>query len=203
MLDQRLACEVGRHDTCGTANLPQFGRGAFPENMNDGKTYEWFKYAVATFPDSTWIAKMDTDVAVKWERFTSLLNHQTAELQYVGFMNTHEACGRGPHCPPPKCRSMAGSCWVYMSGGFYGVTMPLARTLVTCDYYYSNCHGLEDLMFGKAVKACAPDIVRPMLLDMTHTRAWCHSKAINATHIRNSIFPQSCETSWTATGVET
>lgn len=174
------------------AALPAFVQGSFVENMNHGKTFEWFSYAAETFPSSDWILKMDTDVAVDWMAVAKWLQDVTHSLRYIGLVNDFERCGSYPTCPPAGCSNLTGSCWVYMSGGFYGLSTELAKRVVACRYYKSHRVGDEDLQLGKAVKECAANRVEVQLVSVPQKAAWCHSKAANLTHIRNGLFPADC-----------
>jgi hypothetical protein len=194
MLHQQLAMREGQEvlNRWGqNANLPQFVQGQFDENMNAGKTLAWFQYASRAYPHSSWIVKMDTDVAVDWMSVQQWWMQSADSFKYMGFVATHQGCGAFDYCPPLGCHNMSGSCWVYMAGGFYGVTTPLAMVLSQCSYYSSNAVGHEDLTFGRAVKRCAGHRTVEIVADDNSSIPWCHSKAVNRTHIRNGWKPNN------------
>lgn len=184
MLDQSLAIQAEGETH---SRLPRFVKGEFAENMNEGKTLAWFQYAAKSFPSSSWIFKLDTDVALNWTALKHYWLETTHNLTYMGAMNRFETCGGFSHCPPRGCRDMSGDCWVYMSGGFYGVTTQLAGILSECVWYNANSHDIEDLKFGRAVKECSKVLVN--LVDVPRNESWCHSKTVNVTHIRNGWLP--------------
>ena len=129
MADQVMVGD-GHNDTLPRGvPLPQFVRGKFKENMNDGKTREWFRYAVKAFPASDWIMKLDADVSVNWRALQPLLLDTNVTLRYMGVVNDWVRCGTADFCPPKDCFDMVGKCWVYMSVGFYGLSLGLARQL--------------------------------------------------------------------------
>ena len=177
--------------------LPQFVRGDFRENMNHGKTREWFRYAAKAFPSSDWIMKLDADVSVNWTALQPQLLDTNAKLRYIGVVNDFFRCSQKLYCPPKECWDMAGKCWVYMSGGFYGLSRDLARHLASCKYFEENAIGHEDLKLGQAVKACTPSPEAVKVINvMPIGHAWCHSKHLkkgqNATLIRLGWSPGDC-----------
>jgi hypothetical protein len=188
MLEQQLALEANLEDSRDAAtSFPVFVRGLFPENMDDGKTYEWFRSASSAYPSSDWIIKFDTDVAVNWTAATPWLRNTTSKMRYFGLKHSHQSCGKLDKCPPPGCQDMSGSCWTYMSGGFYGLSTPLASIISNCSYYQANKLGSEDLMVGKAIKHCAASSYDVQMISIPLMAAWCHSKAVNLTHTRNGM----------------
>lgn len=163
-----------------------------PENMNGGKTFEWFEAAARAFPSAAFVFKCDTDTAVNWELLEPYLVAARAKspLTYIGHMNDHESCGRFSHCPPKGCADMAGNCWVYMSGGFYGLSGALADRLARCAHARAHRAGPEDLVTGKGVKRCGEGAE-----NVVHVRngiAWCHSKKNTPAHIAGGTFPEGC-----------
>lgn len=160
--------------------------------MNGGKTFEWFQHAAKAYPSASFVFKCDTDTAVDWGALEPYLSdlRSSGDLSFVGHMNDWESCGHFSHCPPKGCRNMTGDCWVYMSGGFYGLSGALARRLADCPYAQANRVGPEDLVTGKGVKRCGDGTER-----VEHVRngiAWCHSKQNTPAHVRNGTFPAGC-----------
>ena len=192
MLKQNLGTLVhpSKPHHVAQSGLPRFVQGDFAENMNHGKTLAWFEYATRAHPRSHWIFKLDADVVVDWTKTIQWLQG-AGEFQYLGALNTFEKCGGFSTCPPPGCHDMSGSCWVYMSGGFYGVTTRLAHVLATCQYYKTHFTGHEDMTFGRAVKMCAASSISVDVVDVPRNNSWCHSKEISATHVLNGSLPMS------------
>lgn len=167
-------------------NLPVFVRGDFPENMNDGKTFEWLRYAASAFPNSHWILKIDSDAAPVWMKLQQHLLNTTNELRYLGVVLGYTGCGSGAHCPPQNCSDFSGSCWVYMQGALYGVSTRIAQLIAQCEYAAANKVGFEDLVVGKMIKNCVPNAHETVQIIRLQNQAWCHSKVVNVTHIRNN-----------------
>lgn len=197
MVSQGRAVEATTSDasvsSSAGASLPVFVRGSFPENMNAGKTREWFRYAVSAFSTSAMVIKMDVDVVVKWDLLEPhfVLANATSEL-YLGRVNDFFRCGQASHCPPHGCTDFSNGCWVYMSGGFYGVSLEVAKRLADCKFFARHFKGDEDLMTGLAIKACSPDPSRVKLAKFQAGTAWCHNTHANATSIRHGLFPPDC-----------
>jgi hypothetical protein len=195
LLDERLAVEstaveTESEDTLSRHRfLPQFVKGEFPENMNDGKTREWFRWAASVFPYSQWILKVDTDVTINWHDLGTILSDTKREMRYLGIINDSARCGGGDLCPPVGCMSQEGSCWIYMSGGFYGVSTQLAQVLGGCSYYQQHDKGHEDVRFGQAVKHCIHNTSALWIVNVPVGQAWCHSKATTTTHVRLGQMP--------------
>lgn len=101
---------------------------------------------------------------------------------YFGRVNDYRWCGLHKHCPPLGCTDFRGKapeqiptlatkehpqegpgmiknkdagkpCYVYMSGGFYGVSRKLAVKMANYPQISSLHHGLEDIQIGKLVAA--------------------------------------------------
>lgn len=191
MLHQLLAQEAGvpfpRHNTTlrQMARLPLIVRGNFVENMDNGKTLAWYLYATSAYPSCNWILKMDIDTSVNWYSMIPWLSSTHDSLQYIGLVNDWVRCGQGVVCPPRGCTNMAGDCWIYMSGGLYGASLPLAQLISRCSYYREHAVGYEDLQFGLAVKHCSAGQGNISLVNVPLGMSWCHSKRLNLTHMRN------------------
>jgi hypothetical protein len=173
--------------------LPKFVKGAFPENMDEGKTREWFRWAAEAFPSSHWILKVDTDVSIDWFKFGAFLARNVGSgLRYVGYVNDRARCGGYEHCPPEGCKDMKGDCWIYMSGGLYGASTQLAKVLNNCSYYKQHAIGYEDLQFGMAVKHCVQNIDSLRVIKMPVGTGWCHSKSVTQAQVRLGKMPNGC-----------
>lgn len=134
------------------------------ENMNTGKSLEFFSYAARAFPWATHIGKMDLDTFPYLHDLTTSLHHKLrggCQAHYVGLPMDKIRCGPSKdYCPPRKCglpvgedffRYARGNCWSYMQGGLYIMSRNLAEN-VTRDQYWNSSHtGDEDLLAGKAV----------------------------------------------------
>lgn len=135
------------------------------ENINEGKTYYWFRQAVNELKNKkilhpkSGIVKMDIDTVVNWTKFTDTFFSQLSPNYYIGRVNTHEWCGGYAHCPPAHCKTFDHSCWVYMSGGWYALSLSLASQLILdCTYPEKNSIGYEDLMVGQWIFNCKTNI---------------------------------------------
>ena len=176
---------------------PDIVVGGFVENMNGGKTYEWWAHAAKAYPNASFVFKVDTDTSVKWPRLAAALPEALANataqgtpMVLFGHRNDHEACGRFSHCPPKGCTDIDGDCWVYMSGGFYGMSGDLVRAVGGCSWAAANKAGFEDMRSGQSASHCAGRRVH-----VAHVRngiAWCHSKKNTADNIRSGTFPEGC-----------
>lgn len=162
------------------------------ENIEAGKTFQWFKYAARHFPRSDWIFKVDTDTAVNWTAVTNTLLASSGWFGYFGHVMDHDGCGRASFCPPIGCKNLRGDCWIYMQGGFYGVSTGVAQLIMECPYAQRHKNGLEDLVFGRMVNNCMKD-VDVDILTMGKGQGWCHNKNITLTQIREGgRFPATC-----------
>jgi hypothetical protein len=129
------------------------------ENMNEGKTLAWIRYAVHMFHDVPYhhlngIVKMDTDVSVDWQLFSSNIFPKLDSHYYIGFIIDHNMCGGFSYCPPENCHDFSQDCWVYTQGGWYGLSYTVAKMISFCEYATENARGHEDLMVGKWIKNC-------------------------------------------------
>jgi galactoside 2-L-fucosyltransferase 1/2 len=134
-------------------------QGDFAENMNEGKTLQWLRAASKMQAD--FVIKMDQDTAVEWSKLDKV-----AALRppvYFGTRVLHWAHDlsispvRGP-APSNQCRDFSGSCWFYMSGGFYGVSMDVGVSLAGCPFAFEHGNGIEDANVGFWMHACHPQV---------------------------------------------
>ena len=172
--DIKLFFLYGRSQLQTVVTGPDIIRGRFAENMNNGKTLRWFRWAVTWFrrnrkyvdPRSV-VIKMDSDTAVKWELLDSLIPTFRSPT-YFGKRSGFNMCntvqwaqcliGRVPQelCTCPECTPEAGfdgKCWLYMAGGFYGVSLSIADKLIRC-WRMKDAVGIEDALFGLTIKRC-------------------------------------------------
>lgn len=160
-----------------------------PENMNDGKTYAWFVYSARHHPDSDAVLKIDTDTAVNWTRLHSAFQDMKHVPAYLGRVNVHQTCGGFDYCPPKNCFYMLKPCWVYMSGGLYGISRRPLLAISECTFAANNKVGAEDLLVGRWLRECYGDL---QLATFNNGQAWCHSSDVNVTHITTEAFPSVC-----------
>ena len=134
-------------------------QGTFPENINDGKTLEWFRTASRMHGD--WVIKMDQDTAVMWSRM-ALIASRAGPLYFgTRVLRWSEDLTNSPvngPAPSNQCRDFSGDCWFYMSGGFYGVSMDVARAISTCGFAEENKRGYEDALTGFWMRRCIPEV---------------------------------------------
>ena len=138
--------------------------GAFPENLNDGKTLAWFRTAASM--RAAYVIKMDQDTVVDWHRL--FLITQRATMKPPVYFGTRllewgldPSVSPVPHVPPPSnaCKDFSSDgCWFYMSGGFYGVSMDVARAIARCPYAAYNHRGSEDAVTGAWMRMCFPSV---------------------------------------------
>ena len=178
--DIKLFFFFGESDVKSSVNGHDVVRGNFKENLNDGKTFEWFKWAVAWFgkhrPNAdprSMIIKFDCDTAVKWSRLDKLVPTFNSSV-YFGLLAD---CGSGPWCPPHRCfkeqAKFAGDCWIYMSGGFYGLSLGVARQVMNCSFPANNKVGHEDLTVGRWIKNCNVSV---QVYSVEMNRIFCHER---------------------------
>lgn len=112
------------------------------ENMNEGKTFEWFLYASHHFTNETFIGKADMDTFVYAEQLHHELPTIFTDFTYAGRIVDFIACGAFDHCPRG---------WSYMSGGFSFISKDLVKLITDPNNAFVRSHrsGFEDLMLGK------------------------------------------------------
>ena len=108
-----------------------------------------------------WVIKMDQDTAVMWSRM-ALIASRAGPL-YLGtrVLRWSEDLTNSPvngPAPSNQCRDFSGDCWFYMSGGFYGVSMDVARAISTCGFAEENKRGYEDALTGFWMRRCIPEV---------------------------------------------
>ena len=81
-----------------------------------------------------------------------LLKYQSSKYLYYGRTNSFQTCGRRACCPPEGCDGFYGDCWIYKSGGLYGMSMPLINAIFEDDRAANLKIGNEDLHVGLWVK---------------------------------------------------
>jgi hypothetical protein len=154
------------------------------ENMNEGKTHRWFEYAVTNLPPSvTAVFKLDTDAIFCISKLQKLMLEAESKsaYSYVGTFMNHAACSPSGfiHCPPAHCNEnnkFVGDCWYYMSGGFYGFSVPLLREIARTPLFLSYSNGPqeshhEDVMSGRWVnQTVSRNLVSEERFDYFHAK---------------------------------
>jgi hypothetical protein len=142
------------------AKFGDLWEGSFGENMNGGKTLEWWRMAAGESVD--FVIKMDQDTVVQWAnlklltRFTPPVYFGTRMIEW-GLDLTVSPISGAP-APSNTCQDFRGDCWFYMSGGFYGFSMDLVRALAKCDFARQHSHGTEDALAGFWLRECFPSV---------------------------------------------
>lgn len=148
------------------------------ENINDGKTYHWFKHAHAGVQSGTYAAdvvfKMDSDTSVDWGALCRDVRAQPTPHFYMGRVNTDKCNPLYADCPDTRCRSFDGDCWIYMSGGFYGLSRSALADVMAHPYTHAHIVGTEDVVTGMWVKRAAPTV---RVVDRDNGDVWCHTDA--------------------------
>jgi len=138
------------------------------ENMNRGKTRDWFHYAAAKYASPelgiTHIGKMDTDAYLDVGILIPTLTGFAAGCPNA-FGGRSWTCEKGAFCPPAGCglpvgddflayKSKDPGCWSYMQGGFYFMSSLMAHNVSEAGGWWHNqgkrCLP-EDVMAGRAV----------------------------------------------------
>lgn len=137
------------------------------ENMNSGKSFEWFRFAASRFKFARFISKGDMDTIVFPGEVLRSVSHVSRGAQgiYGGLAVDWNLCGRGAHCPYG---------WIYMAGGFYFVSQDLVQWLGTVNntIVRDNSEGHEDLQVGKCLYLSK---IRILYLSWgLSKRAWAH-----------------------------
>jgi len=131
-----------------------------PENINGGKTFHWIEKAITLFVFDdhplNGIVKMDVDTSVNWVKFGTDVLPSLSPYYYAGRINTFEFCGGGSHCPPAGCLDFKSEeCWIYMSGGWYALSLNLAKILIhECEYPRQHQDQWEDWQTGNWIREC-------------------------------------------------
>ena len=169
------------------------------ENMNEGKTATWFRYA-AEIPleyQVDYVSKLDSDTFLSLPSFLRTVDRDlprrpdTGEDNrklYGGILMEYNECGRGPHCLLLKGRA-------YMSGQFYFVSRDLAKYVTSSAVDRNNLRvGFEDFDFGLWVFS-HPEAIK--LFVLSGERSWLHNSNTkqrswwaSAGIPRETMFPQ-------------
>jgi Galactosyltransferase len=155
--------------------------------MNFGKTFAWFQWALTQVAD--YVIKLDTDVSANWHLLLSWTRTMRPPA-YFGMILTNSGCGSQSFCPPVGCTNFNSSCWIYMSGGMYGISKDVVDSISRCAYARRHKIQHEDMQLGLCVKHCAHDV---HLYNMRNCLMWCHSKTdIDIHYIARGRVPAGC-----------
>jgi hypothetical protein len=155
---------VGSPLKCGLNFVFVHGRGGpkykdtikldIQENMNEGKSFQWFKEALTLFKDASYIFKMDMDTGHCSKTLEELLNQAASKnSDYIGWKHDFFTCGKYAYCPPVKGN------WAYMSGAFYGLSR---KAIAKLNAYAGSISGFEDLKIGKSLYT----VMKPRVFDI-------------------------------------
>ena len=134
------------------------------ENMNDGKSATWFKYASHVLPESLqidFIGKVDSDCILHPPKLLRELEERISvgNMTYGGYPMDND---NDHH---------------YMSGGFYFLSRRLASVITAVDSYWLNVasevdavykYQPEDVVTGQMVKFYGGDNVERQLFTYVH-----------------------------------
>jgi Galactosyltransferase len=112
------------------------------ENMNEGKTYDFFRAVFNLHPGIMYFAKTDADTYVNATSLVSSLLTHTSPYVYFGHENSFFSCGGADSCPRD---------WQYMSGQFYALGNAIVRWLVANSHLHHR-YGHEDLEIGRTIQ---------------------------------------------------
>jgi hypothetical protein len=184
----------------GNSQFEDDGHGDFlrlpiHENIDEGKTFQYFQAAIEWFSSHkvpyhplNGIVKMDTDTAVDWPAFSSHILPRLEPMYYLGRRNSRSVCGNHEYCPPSDCHDFSDGCWVYMSGGWYALSLDLAKAIIlNCPYSASHTLGHEDLTVGTWISHCSHSV---RVFHVDNGDFFCHSSFILDQHIRDMRFPK-------------
>eukprot|EP01084_Bolivina_argentea_P009566 17851_1 len=158
------------------------------ENMNEGKTYEWFKSAHVNMNKNKnnyqqiMVFKADTDTFLCLNQFVKDLLNITSNMKskymYYGRINTYAKCGGFWHpriCPPKSCTNFSTErCWIYMSGGIYGLSLPLINAIFSDhEDLKIQKNGMEDLLVGHWIKQTNVS-KQVQIIHRDNGILWCH-----------------------------
>jgi hypothetical protein len=124
------------------------------ENMEEGKTHTWFRYASTLTPvlGVDYVGKMDSDTWLDIKRFVDFMDSDLPPApisghdnrkRYGGILMEGVACGVKVNA---HCKLLRGR--AYMAGQFYFVSSDLAKFIFESNYDRYMRVGYEDFDFG-------------------------------------------------------
>jgi hypothetical protein len=183
----QLKCGLNFVFVYGTPAIPAPGRMILDikENMNEGKSLQFFKEATLAFPEADYVYKMDTDIGLCLPDLLSLLHKASeANADYVGWRQNFVSCGMQPRCPPYG----EAEDWFFNSGSFYGMKRTVASLVAASQVNARKNVGDEDLMMGRMVHRVLPIVAgfdlaclfdREDYVDPDTNEVW-HGKMVDA-----------------------
>jgi hypothetical protein len=141
------------------------------ENMNEGKTQSWFKYATSLEVPFDYVAKVDSDTLLLPPRFLSffqsLPQNPLKNHVYAGDPFDSKKCGNFWWC------NLQGP--IYMGGGLYILSASLVKHIVSPELNRTDLLvPREDVAIGNLVYS-SPFSVATVSIFRTH-KLWEHNK---------------------------
>ena len=180
--------------SAATAKEPDVVGIDMRENVNKGKTYEYFKWAHATLRGRPAYYKCDVDSVFCPDALVAFDTTHVGKYYYVGRQihpgtcNGHQVAPNVRRdkagdqlCPPRHCtaHSWVGECWVHHSGGFYGMSWPLLGAVMESTWTHEHGragHGHEDVWTGKWINNTTPEVRAQLIGVKAHSQAVRHTK---------------------------
>jgi hypothetical protein len=143
------------------------------ENLNNGKTYDWFKYVYSTFCPYKFVMKCDDDTFVHLPKLRNDLVKQHNNNVYYGRRCT-------PDYPP-------------MCGALYGLSWNLIEFIATNDTIYKKKDGQEDYATYQWMMFYGRAIFISKALDEFHDHPWATWTGWNRPYSLASIAIHQCK----------
>ena len=130
-----------------------------------------------------------TPIPPYWPAFSDQELGQLEPMYYLGRRNSRSMCGNLDYCPPSDCHDFSHNCWVYMSGGWYALSLKFAKwSILNRSYAASHSVGYEDLTVGTWISHYSPEA---SVVHAVNGQFFCHSSCISGQHIRDMQFPRN------------
>ena len=139
-------------------------QGDFPENMNDGKTFELLNYSSRMRGD--FVVKLDDDTTVRWSRlelvaslqapvfFGSIILLKTSDHFPFGVFGPSTECQCLPDLPCEPGQTRPALCYYRIAGPMYGLSMDVVRGIAACESARRPRHDHEDVIVSQWLRAC-------------------------------------------------
>lgn len=132
------------------------------ENMNDGKTFAWFKYSHHHLQNYTWVGKADMDTFLNLRALSIALATVPQQESYGGVLvNDFIRCGQYSFCPHGL---------PYFSGSFYFLSRDVISLIMERGFAEVRKKGPEDLQTGLWVRKLGTTI--------HYTKLYSHGKDV-------------------------
>eukprot|EP00408_Alexandrium_pacificum_P019912 CAMPEP_0171202654 /NCGR_PEP_ID=MMETSP0790-20130122/25115_1 /TAXON_ID=2925 /ORGANISM="Alexandrium catenella, Strain OF101" /LENGTH=325 /DNA_ID=CAMNT_0011668087 /DNA_START=62 /DNA_END=1039 /DNA_ORIENTATION=+ len=167
------------------------------ENMNCGKSQKWFDYVASRNWPATHVAKMDMDAFLDVQSLVASMESFSTACPHV-YGGRPWSCKEDKRfCPPEHCgmpldgdffkyNASDPDCYSYMQGGFYFMSVGLARDISSANGWWAHQDCLaEDAVAGKAIWKHGMDLhmgTCVSVLNLTGTRAIWHPDGNNCWH---------------------